>query len=178
MTMTKIYQPRYREQMEIWSKYPTEGSDTEAQCFCLICPLCLPELWNDGLHSRKNKKKDPFCPVKKKKPVVVSDILFPLSCPCLTPPIIHLQHLSDRCFLPAHCLFVPNCSITALYCLHAAGPWHPGRLDRHQKGILETDRVVTLWITFWFDLLVLSLCSPHSPAGDGITGATQGEGGW
>ncbi|KAJ4928693.1 hypothetical protein JOQ06_004319 [Pogonophryne albipinna] len=25
-------------------------------------------LWNDGLHSRKNKKKDPFCPVKKKKP--------------------------------------------------------------------------------------------------------------
>uniref|UniRef100_A0A3Q1ELN0 BRMS1 like transcriptional repressor b n=1 Tax=Acanthochromis polyacanthus TaxID=80966 RepID=A0A3Q1ELN0_9TELE len=33
------------------------------------------ELWNDGLHSRKNKKKDPFCPVKKKKPVVVSDIL-------------------------------------------------------------------------------------------------------
>lgn len=37
--------------------------------------LCLPELWNDGLHSRKNKKKDPFCPVKKKKPVVVSDIL-------------------------------------------------------------------------------------------------------
>ncbi|XP_035473855.1 breast cancer metastasis-suppressor 1-like protein-A isoform X2 [Scophthalmus maximus] len=30
------------------------------------------ELWNDGLHSRKNKKKDPFTPVKKKKPVVVS----------------------------------------------------------------------------------------------------------
>ncbi|XP_078131054.1 breast cancer metastasis-suppressor 1-like protein-A isoform X3 [Sander vitreus] len=30
------------------------------------------ELWNDGLQSRKNKKKDPFCPVKKKKPVVVS----------------------------------------------------------------------------------------------------------
>ncbi|XP_056872840.1 breast cancer metastasis-suppressor 1-like protein-A isoform X2 [Takifugu flavidus] len=30
------------------------------------------ELWNDGLHSRKNKKKDPFCAVKKKKPVVVS----------------------------------------------------------------------------------------------------------
>uniref|UniRef100_A0A671VFL1 BRMS1 like transcriptional repressor b n=1 Tax=Sparus aurata TaxID=8175 RepID=A0A671VFL1_SPAAU len=29
------------------------------------------ELWNDGLHSRKNKKKDPFCPVKKKKPVVM-----------------------------------------------------------------------------------------------------------
>ncbi|XP_020352345.1 breast cancer metastasis-suppressor 1-like protein-A isoform X1 [Oncorhynchus nerka] len=30
------------------------------------------ELWNDGLHSRKNKKRDPFCPAKKKKPVVVS----------------------------------------------------------------------------------------------------------
>lgn len=30
------------------------------------------ELWNDGLHSRKNKKKDLFCPIKKKKPVVVS----------------------------------------------------------------------------------------------------------
>ncbi|XP_024234319.1 breast cancer metastasis-suppressor 1-like protein-A isoform X1 [Oncorhynchus tshawytscha] len=30
------------------------------------------ELWNDGLCSRKNKTKDPFCPVKKKKPVVVS----------------------------------------------------------------------------------------------------------
>ncbi|XP_018590857.1 breast cancer metastasis-suppressor 1-like protein-A [Scleropages formosus] len=30
------------------------------------------ELWNDGLQSRKNKKKDPFSPDKKKKPVVVS----------------------------------------------------------------------------------------------------------
>ncbi|XP_052001486.1 breast cancer metastasis-suppressor 1-like protein-A [Xyrauchen texanus] len=30
------------------------------------------ELWNDELHSRKNKKKDPFSPDKKKKPVVVS----------------------------------------------------------------------------------------------------------
>uniref|UniRef100_A0A8C2WYA2 BRMS1 like transcriptional repressor b n=1 Tax=Cyclopterus lumpus TaxID=8103 RepID=A0A8C2WYA2_CYCLU len=43
------------------------------------------ELWNDGLHSRKNKKKDPFCPVKKKKPLVVSDILLLWSCPCLVP---------------------------------------------------------------------------------------------
>ncbi|KAI7789367.1 putative breast cancer metastasis-suppressor 1-like protein-A [Triplophysa rosa] len=32
------------------------------------------ELWNDGLQSRKNKKKDPLSPGKKKKPVVVSDI--------------------------------------------------------------------------------------------------------
>ncbi|XP_030626754.1 breast cancer metastasis-suppressor 1-like protein-A [Chanos chanos] len=30
------------------------------------------ELWNDGMQSRKNKKKDPFSPGKKKKPVVVS----------------------------------------------------------------------------------------------------------
>uniref|UniRef100_A0AAY4D6W7 Breast cancer metastasis-suppressor 1-like protein-A n=1 Tax=Denticeps clupeoides TaxID=299321 RepID=A0AAY4D6W7_9TELE len=30
------------------------------------------ELWNDGLQSRKNKKKDPFTPGKKKKPVVVT----------------------------------------------------------------------------------------------------------
>ncbi|XP_039597484.1 breast cancer metastasis-suppressor 1-like protein-A [Polypterus senegalus] len=30
------------------------------------------ELWNDELLSRKNKKKDPFSPDKKKKPVVVS----------------------------------------------------------------------------------------------------------
>lgn len=49
----------------------------EATLLPPICPLCFPELWNDGLHSRKSKKKDPFCPVKKKKPVVVSDILFP-----------------------------------------------------------------------------------------------------
>ncbi|KAM6964994.1 breast cancer metastasis-suppressor 1-like protein-A [Aplochiton taeniatus] len=36
------------------------------------------ELWNDGLHSRKNKKKDPFCPVKKKKPVVRPYIVYML----------------------------------------------------------------------------------------------------
>ncbi|CAB1339877.1 unnamed protein product [Coregonus sp. 'balchen'] len=30
------------------------------------------ELWNDGLHSRKNKKKDPFCPAKIKKPVALA----------------------------------------------------------------------------------------------------------
>uniref|UniRef100_W5MRS9 BRMS1 like transcriptional repressor a n=1 Tax=Lepisosteus oculatus TaxID=7918 RepID=W5MRS9_LEPOC len=30
------------------------------------------ELWNDELQSRKNKKKDPFSPDKKKKPIVVS----------------------------------------------------------------------------------------------------------
>uniref|UniRef100_A0A673IRH8 Breast cancer metastasis-suppressor 1-like protein-A n=1 Tax=Sinocyclocheilus rhinocerous TaxID=307959 RepID=A0A673IRH8_9TELE len=35
------------------------------------------ELWNDGLQSKKNKKKDPLSPrKKKKKPVVVSDILY------------------------------------------------------------------------------------------------------
>ncbi|XP_038823649.1 breast cancer metastasis-suppressor 1-like protein-A [Salvelinus namaycush] len=30
------------------------------------------ELWKDELHSRKNKRKDPFSPDKKKKPVAVS----------------------------------------------------------------------------------------------------------
>ncbi|XP_056620522.1 breast cancer metastasis-suppressor 1-like protein-A isoform X2 [Triplophysa dalaica] len=30
------------------------------------------EMWNDGLQSRKNKKKDPLSPGRKKKPVVVS----------------------------------------------------------------------------------------------------------
>ncbi len=40
------------------------------------CALA-PELWKDGLQSRKNKKKDPLSPgKKKKKPVVVSDILY------------------------------------------------------------------------------------------------------
>lgn len=39
-----------------------------------MCVL-VPELWNDGLQSRKNKKKDPHSPGKKKKPVIVSDIL-------------------------------------------------------------------------------------------------------
>ncbi|MGH0171162.1 UNVERIFIED_CONTAM: hypothetical protein FKN15_060381 [Acipenser sinensis] len=36
------------------------------------------ELWNDEIQSRKNKKKDPFSPDKKKKPIVVSDILLSL----------------------------------------------------------------------------------------------------
>ncbi|CAB1416509.1 unnamed protein product [Pleuronectes platessa] len=50
------------------------------------------ELWNDGLHSRKNKKKDPFCPVKKKKPV--TDVFyhsseFPLTSP-LRPYIVYM----------------------------------------------------------------------------------------
>ncbi|XP_077076610.1 breast cancer metastasis-suppressor 1-like protein-A isoform X2 [Siphateles boraxobius] len=34
------------------------------------------ELWNDGLQSKKNKKKDPLSPGKKKKHVAVSDILY------------------------------------------------------------------------------------------------------
>ncbi|KPP65766.1 breast cancer metastasis-suppressor 1-like protein-A-like [Scleropages formosus] len=32
------------------------------------------ELWNDGLQSRKNKKKDPFSPDKKKKPVAMATL--------------------------------------------------------------------------------------------------------
>ncbi|CAM4648507.1 unnamed protein product [Leuciscus chuanchicus] len=35
------------------------------------------ELWNDELQSRKNKKKDPFSPDKKKKPVVAMATLGP-----------------------------------------------------------------------------------------------------
>ncbi|KAG7251166.1 hypothetical protein CRUP_006057, partial [Coryphaenoides rupestris] len=45
---------------------------------CEIQAACQHwELWNDGLQSRKNKKKDPFYPVKKKKPVVAMASLAP-----------------------------------------------------------------------------------------------------
>ncbi|KAI7804468.1 breast cancer metastasis-suppressor 1-like protein-A [Triplophysa rosa] len=43
--------------------------------WCYLCCLCYfssAEIWNDELQSRKNKKKDPFSPDKKKKPVTVS----------------------------------------------------------------------------------------------------------
>lgn len=59
--------------------------------------FCVTELWNDGLHSKKNKKKDPFCPVKKNKPVVVSDIFsfphlaFPLKFKLLSTPLRNCQ---------------------------------------------------------------------------------------
>lgn len=42
------------------------------------------------MHSRKNKKKDPFCAVKKKKPVVVSDILSPELSACFLAAILYL----------------------------------------------------------------------------------------
>lgn len=78
--------------------------------------LCVfPELWNDGLHSRKNKKKDPFCAVKKKKPVVVSDILSPQLLACL--PALLLRLLPPCCRV----LYLDD-AVTALYRLHAAGP--------------------------------------------------------
>lgn len=135
----------------------------------LIFPLCFPELWNDGLQSRKNKKKDPFCPVKKKKPVVVSDILFPLSYPCLIPLIIHphhiwLQPLNDVLFktnVSCHRTFFLNRSITALYRLHAARSWYSRRLDRNKKGILETGIALTCVCVAILDLLVVSVSSPH-----------------
>uniref|UniRef100_A0A3Q2NX30 BRMS1 like transcriptional repressor b n=1 Tax=Fundulus heteroclitus TaxID=8078 RepID=A0A3Q2NX30_FUNHE len=44
---------------------------SSVKLWCPVCPVCIAELWNDGLQARKNKKKDPFCPVKKKKPVVL-----------------------------------------------------------------------------------------------------------
>lgn len=96
--------------------------------------FCPPELWNDGLHSRKNKKKDPFCPVKKKKPVVVSDILlflyFHLVRPRVTLPICCRRTTRARLTVCFHL----NATATAVYRLHAAGPGHPGGLDRNQKG--------------------------------------------
>lgn len=85
--------------------------------------LGFPELWNDGLHSRKNKKKDPFCPIKKKKPVVVSDILFHR--PALRRPASFAAPVGSRFF---------NCPSTALYCLHAARSGYSGRLDCNKKG--------------------------------------------
>uniref|UniRef100_A0A4W5MQS5 BRMS1 like transcriptional repressor b n=1 Tax=Hucho hucho TaxID=62062 RepID=A0A4W5MQS5_9TELE len=53
------------------------------------------ELWNDGLHSRKNKKKDPFCPAKKKKPVVFSFFLTPFSRPYIVYMLQDLDILED-----------------------------------------------------------------------------------
>lgn len=79
----------------------------------LVC--VFPELWNDGLHSRKNKKKDPFCAVKKKKPVVVSDILSPELLACF--PALGLSLLPPCCRV----LYLDD-AVTALYRLHAAGP--------------------------------------------------------
>lgn len=96
-----------------------------------MCLARVPELWNDGLHARKNKKKDPFCAVKKKKPVVVSDILSPERSAALLAVVRHLRHP------PAQRVFYLDASVTALYRLHAAGPGHPRRLDRHQEGKQE-----------------------------------------
>lgn len=79
----------------------------------LVC--VFPELWNDGLHSRKNKKKDPFCAVKKKKPVVVSDIL--------SPELLARVPALLLCLLPPCCrVLILDAAATALYRLHAAGP--------------------------------------------------------
>uniref|UniRef100_M4AWI2 BRMS1 like transcriptional repressor b n=1 Tax=Xiphophorus maculatus TaxID=8083 RepID=M4AWI2_XIPMA len=63
------------------------------------------ELWNDGLQARKNKKKDPFCPVKKKKPVVVSDILS--SFPSLIVLLSILLILTLEGFTQCFVLFFP-----------------------------------------------------------------------
>uniref|UniRef100_A0A674BXZ6 BRMS1 like transcriptional repressor b n=1 Tax=Salmo trutta TaxID=8032 RepID=A0A674BXZ6_SALTR len=53
------------------------------------------ELWIDGLHSRKNKKKDPFCPVKKKKPVNFTFLLNPFSRPYIVYMLQDLDVLED-----------------------------------------------------------------------------------
>uniref|UniRef100_A0A3P9BDT4 BRMS1 like transcriptional repressor b n=1 Tax=Maylandia zebra TaxID=106582 RepID=A0A3P9BDT4_9CICH len=93
------------------------------------------ELWNDGLHSRKNKKKDPFCPVKKKKPVVVSDILR------------YLDILEDWTAIRKHYragLTLASCLVAASSCVfahsHHTRLWHLRGLG----GRLFTDVVVVV----------------------------------
>uniref|UniRef100_A0A3Q2NWV3 BRMS1 like transcriptional repressor b n=1 Tax=Fundulus heteroclitus TaxID=8078 RepID=A0A3Q2NWV3_FUNHE len=58
------------DEMTTLEKQFTDLKDS-VKLWCPVCPVCIAELWNDGLQARKNKKKDPFCPVKKKKPVVL-----------------------------------------------------------------------------------------------------------
>ncbi|KAK3563674.1 hypothetical protein QTP86_034104 [Hemibagrus guttatus] len=52
------------------------------------------ELWNDELQSRKNKKKDPFSPEKKKKPVVCKGVQL-CSLTCTRPYIVYMLHDLD-----------------------------------------------------------------------------------
>lgn len=136
-----------------------EGSGQTHSCF----PLSLrsAELWNDGLHSRKNKKKDPFCPVKKKKPVVVSDIL--RCCSVLVSFISTHRRAVKTDVLFGFPVF-SSTFITALYCLHAARPGYPWRLDCNKKGILLKAEFVTWWMCPSCDLTfqVVSVSSlPH-----------------
>ena len=105
-------------------------------CYELSSPWSLilhfpsTELWNDELQSRKNKKKDPFSPDKKKKPVVVSDIL---QTALELNRVLFITCLSQTVLLMMH-LFTFLSTSTSIYHLHAAGPGHPGGLDRHQEG--------------------------------------------
>uniref|UniRef100_A0A6Q2YK43 BRMS1 like transcriptional repressor b n=1 Tax=Esox lucius TaxID=8010 RepID=A0A6Q2YK43_ESOLU len=51
------------------------------------------ELWNDELQSRKNKRKDPFSPDKKKKPIL---FLYIYTCTCSSPSLLKVT-LPQRC---------------------------------------------------------------------------------
>lgn len=118
------------------------------------------ELWNDELQSRRSKKKDPFSPDKKKKPVAVSDILFvvvvkkhftkPLAVDFFgcSPfqSVCFFQETQIASFQSSDILSVKmvccpehvNISLilcTTIYCLYAAGLGHPRGLDSHQKGV-------------------------------------------
>lgn len=88
---------------------------------CCLCNLSSTEIWNDELQSRKNKKKDPFSPDKKKKPVAVSDILYRT---LLNNPKM-LICLNSSMFLNTD---------TPIYCLYAARFGYTGGLDHYQKG--------------------------------------------
>lgn len=136
--MQSLHWKSIKQMFETRCKCPPEGSDSSPLSNFVLSRF--PELWNDGLHSRKNKKKDPFCPVKKKKPVVVSDILFPF-----VPSLSHYSHHSsatscEDVFPPLLCIFFLNRSFTALYRLHAARSGYSWRLDRNTEGIFVNGR--------------------------------------
>lgn len=97
--------------------------------------------------------------------------------------VLSLSHSSphtDVLLKPMFCLFFlffSSTSITALYCLHAARPGYPWRLDCNKKGILLKAEFVTWWMCPSCDL-TFQVVSVSSLTGNGITGAPQGEGGW
>lgn len=83
--------------------------------------------------------------------------------------VLSLSHSSphtDVLLKPMFCLFFlffSSTSITALYCLHAARPGYPWRLDCNKKGILLKAEFVTCWMCPSCDLTlqVVSVSSPH-----------------
>uniref|UniRef100_A0A8C7H0B8 BRMS1 like transcriptional repressor a n=1 Tax=Oncorhynchus kisutch TaxID=8019 RepID=A0A8C7H0B8_ONCKI len=110
------------------------------------------ELWKDELQSRKNKRKDPFSPDKKKKPVVVSDILFHhLSLNRMSLIFFLLQSWSVLCVYLSHpphihtCLYIHLYFLnirTTIYCLHVTRLGYTGGLDSSQKGTMPRRCIV------------------------------------